>query len=101
MRWLFGKANPEKLLLYADTEINDVIFADGVVMVRGTDYADTPFALRFSRATILRFPRSLERVEKGQIVKLKNNAKRLLLFNDEGELFLEVEFLTCESETVN
>lgn len=101
MSWLFGKTEPEELLLYADTDVDDVAFTDGVAMVMGTDYADAPFALRFLGAKVLCFLENPERVEKGQIVKLKNRAKRLILFNDEDELFFEVEFKTCESLSVN
>lgn len=96
MKSLFGKSPPETLLTYADTEVHRVTLADGVVTVVGTDYADAPLTAQFVGATILRSPERIERVEGGQVVKLRNGSKRLFLFDDDGVLFLEVEFTTCK-----
>ncbi len=77
--------------------VYEVSTATGTVTVRGADYSESPISLQFFDAAVLRSVLgSTQRVEDGQAVKLQNGMRRLLLFDDDGLLFLEIKLLRCE-----
>lgn len=86
----------ENLIQYADTVIENVDTASENVLVSIESYDQEKVDLAFQQATLIKVTSELpERVETAQLLKLKNKNKRLILFNDDLEIILEIEFNKC------
>ena len=90
----FKRQEPADVLLYADTEITEVNKSKNAVTVSATGYDDTTrLRLHFLGGRVIEDKTEEScRVEDGQIVRLKNGARRLILFDDDGFLILELEY---------
>ena len=84
--------------MWADTLILEVSQNNLDYLVDFIDWENSKCQLTFSNAKIIN---SLlgehERVEKGQIIKLKNGRKRIILFNDDNEIIIEIEWDQCNA----
>lgn len=89
---------PEDSLLWADTLILKVSQNSSDYLVDFIDWQNNKRQLTFSSARIINsLLDERERVEKGQIIKLKNGRKRIILFNDDNEIILEIEWDQCNA----
>ncbi len=90
----FKRQEPADVLLYADTEITEVDISKNAVTVSATEYDNTTHVrLHFLGGRVIEDKtEESSRVEDGQIVRLRNGAKRLILFDDDGILILELEY---------
>ena len=94
----FFEERAEDVLIYADTLIYNVIVKGNVILIEGKAFDDLKIQLRFEDSKLISswedWP---ERVEGSQKIKLKNDKKRLILFTDENEIFLEIEYGCCKN----
>ena len=90
----FKQATAAEHLLYADTDICSVTESDGNIRIVAKGYGGENLVIDLLEPRII-YPfqnEHYERVEHGQVIKLGNHRKRLILFNDDNEIFLELEF---------
>ena len=87
------KEYPPESLTYADTKIRAVGSEQDTVKVEAIGYDDKHLKLFFQKARIVTIlDGGHDRVEIGKIIKLKNGLKRIFLYNDDFDLFLEIEY---------
>lgn len=91
---IFRKQTPAEHLLYADTELEKIEIKESKILVYAVGFDESPFIVCFTNAKLLQktkdgFP---ENVVDGQILKLKNKSKRILLYDDEKNIILKIEY---------
>ncbi|MEZ9142805.1 MULTISPECIES: hypothetical protein [unclassified Shewanella] len=91
--------NLEDILFYADTIISKIVISDCNCVVYYEGWDDKKSTLTFNHSKIIynTIDPDGERVETGQLIKLKNNRMRIVLFDDENKIFLELEYDQCHS----
>jgi len=93
---IFTKLKTEDYLTYADSVIKNILTEGQTVIVKAETYDQFELNLKFNESKVIQssgdFP---ERVEVAQKIKLKNGKLRLILFNDDNELFFEIEYSSC------
>lgn len=92
------KERPEDALKYADSVVNNVVSKVDSIFVIGESYDQKDINLKFSDARLVlcsgEWP---EIVSCSQKIKLRNGHRRLILFSDSNEIFLEIEFSVCKN----
>ena len=89
--------NFEDILFYADTYIFKVIVSNANCIVHYESWNNEKSTLTFTHHRIiskLDIPNG-DRVETGQLIKLKNSRNRIVLFDDDNEIILEIEYKKC------
>lgn len=94
---MFGKTKPEDYLLYADTEIVSNKSESDNIIISAEGYDGSDINLRFLNAkVIINKLDDSRRIEKGKILRLPENRKRIMFYDDDNILFLEIEYDNCE-----
>lgn len=92
------KENAEDALTYADTVILKVAPTGSSVHVNAEGYNESKIKLKFESAKLIYASQDWpEIVDSSQKVKINNGNNRLILFNDENEIFLEIEHFGCKN----
>jgi mRNA-degrading endonuclease RelE of RelBE toxin-antitoxin system len=92
------KDKPEEILLYADAVLHGVAINEDNIEIDAEEYDQSRKKLLFTEAILIKYSNDCpERVDDGQIVKLKSGKRRLILFDDEKSIFFEIEFSDCEN----
>ena len=84
-------------MTYADTVLRDIGSVDGGIEVHADSYEDSKLQLLFKAATLIKdMGDGPERVEYSQLIRLENDRRRLILYDDEKTIFFEIEYEDCE-----
>jgi len=87
---------PEDKITYADTVIKQIEHDENEIRAVIECYYQEQAELKFVNGRLLALSDDLpERVESTQIIKLKNKNKRLIVFDDDLGIILELEYSQC------